>query len=126
MEKIRNFISFVIDLVEENDFFYNNPQITSKDYFLNGGCYILYKIVKHYYPDVKCMVKLSLDHCVIYYDGQIVDASLQELDINDYRFANEIDFIYMEEFFGTIEKIIESSKSVIDEIELCNVKGILY
>lgn len=122
---IKEFINFIIELVEEDIFFYDNPEMNAWYYFMHGGCYMLFKIINHYLPETKCMVKKTLDHCAIYYNGLLYDASFEQLDINEYYLANDIDFEYMEENFGPIENRL-SAEQYIEEIAKCNVKGILY
>lgn len=117
---IEYFIEFIIDLVNEFDFFYTQ-QINSRYYFLNGGCYELYKVVKHYFPDVICVITKTLDHCGIFYNNNVYDANGKVQNPNNFVIAREIDIKYMEDSFGRGIKNLES-EHIIEELELCSIK----
>lgn len=122
---IGKFIEFIIDLVNENDIFYNNTNIDSRYYFLNGGCFDLYKIVHHYFNDANAWIRKDLKHCAIEYQGKLYDAS--GIIENPLIFfpAKEEDLLYMERQFGLEIKGLEPEQ-IEKEIDQCRVKGILY
>lgn len=126
MEKydLGKFIDFIVDLVNEFDIFYDR-EVDSKYYFLHGGCYELYKIVKHYFPNSQCMISKDLKHCAILYDNNIFDITGRLNNKNYFMLATVEDIRYMERCFGLH---IDELKScyIINEIEKCKVKGILY
>lgn len=122
--KIDKFIEFVIDLVNEDQFFYES-QVNSKYYFLHGGCYELYKIVKYFFPQVKCLMETNLNHCAIEYEGNIYDASGIREDKKNFTLATEEDIEYLNRSFGLHLNDLESPK-IIDDIKECRIKGKLY
>ncbi|HPF83550.1 MAG TPA: hypothetical protein PLV83_05260 [Bacilli bacterium] len=115
------FIEFVNDLVSEDDCFMGIGA-DAKYYFLHGGCYELYKIIKNYFPDVICMVSKDLLHCASKYKGIIYDSTGIITDVDNYREATLEDIRSMENFFGLGIKNLESKK-IIDDIEECNIRG---
>jgi len=126
MEKydMTKFIEFVADLVSEFDIFYEK-QISSKPYFEHGGCYELYKVVKHYFPDAQCVVHKQIKHCAILYENEIFDINGKVDNIDDYRIADAEDLRYMENSFGTHVEQLKNA-NIITELDKCRVKGILY
>lgn len=122
---IYKFIEFVIDLVQEDDYFMNFG--SAKQYFLNGGCYELFKVVKNYFPDAICMIKKDGGHCAILYEDKLYDATGELDDIENFDKATEEDFPYMEDLFGIGEyRISLKSESIIAEVEKCDIKGSYY
>ena len=120
-DKMEKFIDFVIDLVEEDEFFYNTG-LDAKNYFLNGGCYELYKIINHYFPTTKCMVIENCCHCAIGYKNNIYDATGKLENKDEFRLANEVDKKYMEDNFGIITKTYQlSCNKIIKKINF-NIK----
>jgi len=118
------FIEFIADLVNEFDIFYER-EVDSKYYFLHGGCYELYKIVKHYFSDCQCMISKDLKHCAILYNNDIYDITGKLSNKNYFMLATTEDIRYMERCFGL--NVDELKKdNVINEIDKCRVKGILY
>ena len=124
-DKMERFIQFVVDLVGEDDFFYETG-LNATDYFLNGGCYELYKIVNYYFPTTKCMVRNDCEHCAVGYDDNIYDATGKLENQDEFRLANEDDINYMKDNFGTITKLYQlCADKIIGDIEECNIKGLL-
>lgn len=118
------FIEFVADLVNEFDIFYGR-EVDSKYYFLHGGCYELYKVVKHYFPESKCMISKDLKHCAILYDNEIFDITGKLSNKSFFMSATSEDIKYMERSFGlNVEEL--KNQNIINEIDKCRVKGILY
>lgn len=118
------FIEFVADLVSEFDIFYER-EVNAYYYFNHGGCYELYKVVKHYFPTVECMMRKDLKHCAILYNNELFDITGKIENKEDYIKALPEDFLYMERCFG--HHIIElEEKNIIIEIDKCRVKGMLY
>ena len=118
------FIEFIVDLAQESEVFASRPEYGASYYFTHGGCYELYKIVKHYYQECECMVPNSLTHCAIGYQGKLYDAT-GEIDGNNYHKATLEDIEYMERSFGRNIHELEA-EPLISEIDKCNVGGILY
>ena len=124
-DKMERFIEFVVDLVQEDDFFYETG-LRADDYFLNGGCYELYKIVNHYFPTTKCMVRNDNEHCAVGYEGNVYDATGKLENKDEFRLASEDDIKYMSDNFGTITKLYQlCADKIISDIEECNIKGML-
>lgn len=121
---IDKFIEFVIDLVNEDPIFMER-EIDSTYYFMHGGCYELYKIVKNYFPQVQCMIENSFEHCAIGYEGKIFDATGIRQDVSNFQVATEEDIEYMDNRFGLNLKNLEVSK-IIQEINECNIQDKLY
>ena len=123
MEKysLEKFIEFVADLVDEFDFFCEK-QINSRYYFLNGGCYELFKVVNHYFKDTKCVINEDLNHCAILYNDEIYDIT-GKLNKNDYRLINKEDIYYLENILNIKEL---KNEYIINELDKCRIKGILY
>lgn len=118
---LEKFIEFVADLVDEFDFFCET-QINSRYYFLNGGCYELFKVVNHYFKDTKCVINKDLNHCAILYNDEIYDIT-GKLNKNDYRIINKEDIYYLENILNIKEL---KNEYIINELDKCRIKGILY
>ena len=121
---IKKFIEFVINLVNE-DYIFLEREIDATYYFIHGGCYELYKIVKNYFPNVECMIQNDFEHCAICYDGKIIDATGIREDVLNFKVATIKDIEYMDNKFGLNLKNLEASK-IIQEINECNIQGKLY
>lgn len=121
--KIEKFIQFVVDLVQEDDAFMNDG--SAGYYFTHGGCYELFKVVNHYIPETVCMINKELDHCAIGYNNNIYDALGIVENKDEFSIATKEDIEYMERSFGLKIKSLESD-NIINEVEECNIKGILY
>lgn len=119
-DSIEKFIEFVKDLVNEFDFLYEQ-QVDSEYYFLHGGCYELYKVVKYYFPNVQCVIKKDLKHCAILYNDKIYDITGKINDIENYRIADTEDIRYMEHCFGLNIKELQK-ENIIIELEKCLIK----
>lgn len=118
------FIEFVADLVSEFDIF-NEREVNAYYYFLHGGCYELYKVVKHYFPTAQCMIRNDYKHCAVLYNNEIFDVTGKIEEIDQYKLATPEDIDYMEDRFGL--RIAElQDKNIIEELDKCRVKGILY
>lgn len=124
MEKynLEKFIEFVADLVDEFDFFCE-VNINSKYYFLNGGCYELFKVVNHYFKDTKCVINKDLTHCAIFYNNEIYDITGKIKNKQDYRFIDKEDICYLENILNIKEL---KNENIINELDKCRIKGILY
>ena len=124
MEKynLEKFIEFVADLVDEFDFFYER-EINSKYYFLNGGCYELFKVINHYFPESRCVINKDLNHCAILYNGEIYDITGKIENKKDYRFVISQDIVYLESMINIREL---NNKHIINELDKCRIKGKLY
>ena len=124
---ILTFIEFVIDLANDDPIFYETAGngIDAKYYFRNGGCYELYKIVKHYFPECHCMINDTLDHCAISYKDKVYDSHGEITDTTHFFEASDEDIAYMERRFGLHIKTLES-EHLLYELSQCNLKGILY
>ena len=121
--KIEKFIHFVVDLVQEDDIFLEGG--SASYYFTHGGCYELFKVVNHYIPETVCMINKELDHCAIGYKDNIYDALGIIKNRGEFSIATKEDIEYMERSFGLGIKTLESN-NIINEVEECNIKGILY
>lgn len=121
--KIEKFIQFVVDLVQEDDTFMNGG--SAGYYFTHGGCYELFKVVNHYIPETVCMINKEVDHCAIGYNNNIYDALGIVENKDEFSIATKEDIEYMERSFGLKIKSLESD-NIINEVEECNIKGILY
>lgn len=121
---INKFIEFIIDLVSEDDIFYNT-EIDAHYYFLHGGSYELYKVVHHYFKDSICMMRKDLKHCAIAHQGRLYDANGIIKDPQNFFQAKKEDFEYMERQFGLGIKNLET-EHIQKEIEKCRIKDILY
>ena len=65
---VQEFIEFIVDLA--NDELYEKLDGDARNYFLNGGCYELAKIVKKYVDRCQIVINKSNDHCAILYQGK--------------------------------------------------------
>ncbi len=117
-------IDFVVDLTNEDDIFWE-AEVDAKYYFMHGGCFELYKIVHHYFPNSICMIENSLEHCAIGYDDEIYDAEGKVNNKDAFHIATKEDIEYMERKFGHHLMNLEAPK-IIEDIKDCNIKGILY
>ena len=117
---ISKFIEFIIDLTNEDDIFLGT-NFNAKIYFLNGGCYELYKTVKHYFNSAECVISKNNDHCAILCGTKIYDANGIRHDVKNFKIANNNDIEYMENYFGLNINNLEASK-LIKEINNCNIK----
>ena len=117
---ISKFIEFIIDLTNEDDIFLGTD-FNAKIYFLNGGCYELYKIVKHYFHSAKCVIAKTNDHCAILYKDKIYDATGIRQDVENFKIANSNDIEYMDNYFGLHLNTLEAS-NLIKKIDNCNIK----
>lgn len=120
---IKVFIDFVIDLVNEFSIF-SEEDYDAKFYFASNGCYELYKLVKHYFPTCKCLIKNDLKHCAILYNGEVFDVDGKIEDICDYRIASVYDMQYLETTFKTDVSELKC-QNLVNEIDKCRVKGVL-
>ena len=121
---IKLFFDFLVDLVDEFSVF-KEDIYDARFYFSTSGSYELYKITKHYFPDCYCMVRSDLRHCAILYNNEIFDITGKLSNKNYFMLATTEDIRYMERCFGL--NIDELKKdNVINEIDKCMVKGILY
>ena len=73
IDKIDIFIKFVVDLFND-EFDYVIDYCDAAYYFLNGGCYELAQIIKHYFKEAEYVVRNDYEHCAILYKGKIYDA----------------------------------------------------
>lgn len=121
--KVEKFVEFIVDLVQENEIFMEGG--SAKYYFTHGGCYELFKVVNHYIPETVCMINKELDHCAIGYNNNIYDALGIVENKDEFSIATKEDIEYMERSFGLKIKSLESD-NIINEVEECNIKGILY
>ena len=117
---IDKFIEFVIDLANEDEIFIGT-KFNAKMYFINGGCYELYKIVKHYYPNTKCVITKTNDHCAILYENKIYDAKGVRTDVENFKIANINDIEYMDNYFGLHINTLEAP-NLIKELNDCNIE----
>jgi hypothetical protein len=123
-KRMLEFINTVIGEVGEWSIF-DDDRAQSNQYFLRGGCFVLYKVVKHYFPSVNLMMKRDYKHCVILYDGVCYDANGIVEDVEDYIPATSEDFILNEENFGRKIKQLEAP-NIIKVMQSVNLKDILY
>ena len=71
------------------------------------------------------MINKELDHCAIGYNNNIYDALGIVENKDEFSIATKEDIEYMERSFGLKIKSLESD-NIINEVEECNIKGILY
>ncbi len=120
---INKFIEFIVDLVSEDDIFYNIP-VDAHYYFTHGGSFELYKVVHQYFKDCKCMMQKDLKHCAIEYQGILYDANGIIENPQNFFLAQKEDFEYMERNFGLEIKNLEA-ENIQKDIEMCHIKEIL-
>ena len=96
LDNISKFITFTIDLFND-EFSSYIDYVDSVYYFSNGGCYELAKIIKHYFPDAKFVMKNDYRHCGILYEGKIYDVfdgltkeQLEEKGIKEDEYIKDI------------------------------------
>lgn len=121
---IKLFFDFVVDLVDEFSVF-KEDIYDARFYFLTSGCYELYKITKHYFPECKCVISNDLKHCAILYSNEIFNINGKINNIDDYRLASINDIKYMEMSFKVNNNELKS-QNIVNEIDKCRIKGILY
>ena len=141
LDNISKFITFTIDLFND-EFSSHIDYVDSVYYFSNGGCYELAKIIKHYFPDAKFVMKNDYRHCGVLYEGKIYDVfdgltkeQLEEKGIKEDEYIKDLkDFKVLTEDemeesmkispFGAGKDIIIEGKPVdekmIDEISKCS------
>lgn len=119
---IKLFFDFLVDLVDEFSVF-KEDIYDARFYFKTSGCYELYKITKHYFPDCYCMVRSDLRHCAILYNNEIFDINGKIDDISEYRFVLENELEFLENGFKIIDVL--KSNNIINEVNKCNIKGSL-
>lgn len=71
---MEEFISFILDLVDDEFYQYLDYQ-NARYYFLNGGCLELVKVLMHYYPSGKVVINDKYNHIAFLYNGNIYDAT---------------------------------------------------
>ena len=102
--------------------------VNTKQFYLNGGCYELAKIIKKFVPEVQLLINITHDHCAVLYDGKAYDAS-GEVELDKFKLADQEDIEYMENQFGLPEKRmikgIPFTEFVILVLNTCNLSGIL-
>ena len=120
---VQEFIEFIVDLA--NDELYEKLDGDARNYFLNGGCYELAKIVKKYVDRCQIVINKSNDHCAILYQGKIYDANGENPNKLEFFIANKEDLEYMEGSFGIPEvqyvNGIRISDFLINAIKECNI-----
>lgn len=119
---IKLFFDFLVDLVDEFSVF-KEDIYDARFYFSTSGCYELYKITKHYFPDCYCMVRNDLRHCAILCDNEMFDINGKIDDISDYRFVLDSEIEFLENGFKIIDDL--KSNNIINEVNKCNIKGSL-
>lgn len=125
MEKIKfnQFIYFVLDLVSEFDVL-SEMNLSAEYYFMHGGCYELYKVLKHYFKDAICMISNDLDHCATLYLGNIYDATGEREDYAYFHKASLEEIEYMERSFGRGIKELEYD-NISKEVNDCGISKYL-
>jgi hypothetical protein len=74
INKIDEFIKFVTSVFND-EFDYCIDYVDSRYYFLNGGCFELAYIIKHYFPEnTEYVMRKDNNHCAILCDEIIYDA----------------------------------------------------
>ena len=141
LDNINKFITFTIDLFND-EFSSYIDYVDSFFYFSHGGCYELAKIIKHYFPDAKYVMRNDYMHCGVLYEGKIYDVfdglSKEQLeekgykeeeykkDLKDFKILSDKEMEESMEFspFGTGKDIIIEGKPIdekmIDEISKCS------
>ena len=117
---IDKFIEFIIDLANEDEVFIGTT-FNAKMYFMSGGCYELYKIVKYYYPNAECLISKENNHCAILYKDKIYDATGIRTDVDNFKITNSDDIEYMDNYFGLHINTLEAP-NLIKKIDNCNIK----
>lgn len=114
LNDIEEFIKFIIDLFND-EFGYCIGNKDAFYYFIQGGCYDLAQIIKHYFPSSEYVVYKDFEHCAILYNGVIYDA-YSSISYDEYvkRFG-----IYArpEQYYKRIEDFKIYTKDEIDLFE---------
>ena len=122
--QVEEFIDFIISLVND-EFDYKLDFIDARYYFINGGCLLFARVLKHYLPDAQIVINEMLDHIAIRYHNEIYDAT-GRVENDKFR---EVSFEYLEyyqEHYGRPE--IEVGKKfteqvLIQELDSCSGSG---
>lgn len=121
---ILKLIKLILGEVGEYSIFDNES--SAKYYFNHGGCFELYKIIAHYFPKVKMMMRKDYNHCAIYYKGNYYDVEGLIEDKENYILSKEDDYNINEELFSPKIKELKAS-SIIENINAnVSLKGIFY
>ncbi len=118
------FLDVVIGEVGEYSIFDNES--SSKYYFNHGGCYELYKIVLHYFPNVKLMMRKDYKHCAISYKDIYYDSEGIVEDRENYISARAEDYDINEEYFSPKIKELKATSIIKNIDDNVSLKGILY
>lgn len=117
------FIEVVVGEVGEYEIF--NEESNSKYYFTHGGCFELYKIVAHFIPNVKMVMRKDYRHCAISYNDNYYDADGIIKDRKNYIPATEEDYLFNEECFGLKIKELKATSIIKNINDNVSLKGIL-
>lgn len=128
---MKQFIDFIIDLTNEE--LYEHLDGDAKQFFMSGGCYEFAKILRKYVSGCKIVINKDRNHCGVIYKNKVYDVTGMVKDFSNFKIASQDDIDYMEEGFGTSEKLYvgrgEKRKKIsdflIDEIKECNINYIL-
>lgn len=121
---IEQFIEFIRDFVNEELSDRVVPGFEPSKMFLYGHCYDFTKIIKHFYKDAQIYINKKRTHSVVKINEKLYDITGEIKEKEIYELANEEDFNYMEEAFGT-ELMKNASEYFIEELEKCNIKKYL-
>lgn len=117
------FLDVIVGEVGEYEIF--NEESNSKYYFTHGGCFELYKIVAHFIPNVKMVMRKDYGHCAISYNDIYYDANGIIIDRENYIPATEKDFSINEDLFSPKIKELKASSIIKNINNNVSLKGIL-
>lgn len=130
-DKMINFIEFINGLVDDEFTGYLGG-VRASDYFQQGGCYELAKVIKYFVTSSNILLNSDRNHCCIKYNDNLYD-SLGYVDEDSKVNFNEItdeDLNYLEDptTFGRVEIKFENQQphiALIKEIGLCNMDNLI-
>ena len=84
-------IKFIIPLFSD-EFNIAYDSNSSVYYFLNGGCYELARVIKHYFPKTQYVVRDDYDHIAILFNNRIYDAFdfYEDWQLKKYNIGKEL------------------------------------
>lgn len=125
-DRVEEFIDFIISVVND-EFDYKLDFIDSRYYFINGGCLMFARVLKHYLPEAQIVMNRKLDHIAILYYNEFYDAT-GKVENDSFQ---EVTLEYLEcyqKYYGRPE--IEISKKftdqiIIQELDSCSGEPVL-
>ena len=123
MDPMLDLIILINSLATE--LFFDKTYLDGEDLFQRGCCYELYLIINSILPETELLIHRDKDHVVIKYKNKIYDSKGLVTDIDDYGEINDLDNIYIEEFYGLHYRHLHVAENIINELYTINIEDLL-